>query len=204
MILVCLYVSAYFLGAIPFAVVLGRIKSVDILQSGSGNPGMTNVWRTMGWGFGTLCFGLDILKGFVPATATRLIIHHKVGVFDPQFIWFTVGCAAVAGHCWSVFLKFKGGKAVSTSFGTILGTSPLVGLSCGATFLVVLLFTRYVALSSMLAVGSVIVYNRLYPDQSIQLVPIFVLLTSMVAYRHRTNIARMMNGTEPRVKLRRT
>ncbi len=201
MILAALYISAYLLGAIPFAVLLGRIKGIDILQAGSGNPGMTNVWRNLGPGFGIACFALDILKGLIPATAAHLLIRQKVGVFDPQLIWFSTGCAAIVGHCWSVFLKFKGGKAVSASLGTILGTSPLVGLSCFATFLVVVAITRYVALSSVLAVASVMFYNRIYPGQSIQLIPVFAALTLVIGWRHRANFGRMIKGAEPKVKL---
>jgi glycerol-3-phosphate acyltransferase PlsY len=199
-ILAGLYISAYFLGAIPFAVLLGRIKGIDILKAGSGNPGMTNVWRNLGPGFGIACFALDILKGLLPTVAARCLIHDRIGPFDPQFLWFTVGCAALVGHSCSIFLGFKGGKAVSASLGTILGASPIVGLSCFATFVLLLSITRYVAVSSVIAVASVMVYNRIYPGQSVQLLPVFAALTAFVAWRHRTNFVRLAKGTEPKVK----
>jgi glycerol-3-phosphate acyltransferase PlsY len=200
LILFALYAGSYFVGAIPFAVLLGRLKGVDILKSGSGNPGMTNVWRTLGLQLGLLCFLLDIFKGLGPTLVARWLIHERAGMFDPQFIWFTVGVAALIGHTFSVFLHFKGGKAVSTSLGTILGASPLVGLSCFATFLLVLAITRYVAVASVLGVASVILYNRIFPGQSLQLIPVFVLLTLLVIFRHRANFKRILNHTEPKVR----
>jgi glycerol-3-phosphate acyltransferase PlsY len=123
-ILAGLYISAYFLGAIPFAVLLGRIKGIDILKAGSGNPGMTNVWRNLGPGFGIACFALDILKGLLPTVAARCLIHDRIGPFDPQFLWFTVGCAALVGHSCSIFLGFKGGSVKRYSGGFSNGLQP--------------------------------------------------------------------------------
>jgi glycerol-3-phosphate acyltransferase PlsY len=200
--LIALYVGAYLLGSVPFAVVIGRMKGVDILKEGSGNPGMTNVMRTLGTSWGVACFILDVLKSLVPVTIARTLITQPINHFDPQLIWFSVGVAAIVGHCASVFLKFKGGKGVSTALGAIIGVSPLSAICCFGLFLVILAVTRYMAIASVIGVGSALLFSPLLHD-SPQLLPVFILLTVFVAYRHRKNFARLANGTEPKFTFRR-
>lgn len=201
MTLAVLYISAYLLGSIPFAVLLGRIKGIDVLKVGSGNPGMTNVGRALGRNWGIACFILDVCKSLVPTVIARSVIQGRIGPFDPQLIWFSVGLAAVLGHCASVFLRFRGGKGVSTALGAVLGATPLLGLSCFALFGILCLITRYVSLASVVGVSSAILFCVVLPGHSLQLLPIFIILSAFVAYRHRKNFSRIKNGTEPRVKI---
>jgi glycerol-3-phosphate acyltransferase PlsY len=203
MILTLIYIGAYLLGSIPFAVIFGRLKGVDILQVGSGNPGMTNVMRALGPGWGVACFVLDVLKGLIPVLIARHFIRGPMMGIDAELIWFFAGVAAIVGHCASIFLRFKGGKGVSTALGAIIGTSPIVAALCFGLFLLVLLFTRYMAVASVIGVGSALLFSPLL-HESPQLLPIFLLLISFVTYRHRKNFVRLMNGDEPKFSFRRT
>lgn len=199
-----LLIGAYLLGSIPFAVIFGRIKGVDILSFGSGNPGMTNVVRALGPGWGAACFVLDVLKGLVPATAGRLVVSHPIHGLDPQLLWFAAGLAAIIGHCASVFLRFRGGKGVSTALGAIIGTSPMVACCCFALFVLVLAVTRYMAVASVTGVASAVVFDILVPEQSRQLLPVFIALSVFVAIRHRRNFQRLRDGTEPRFRFKKS
>jgi glycerol-3-phosphate acyltransferase PlsY len=202
MMLALLYLASYLLGAIPFAVIIGRMKGVDIFNVGSGNPGMTNVMRALGPTLGILCFLLDVGKGLLPTLAARMIAPDKIGPFDPQLIWFSAGLAAILGHCCSIFLRFKGGKGVSAALGAIVGTSPIVAACCFGLFLFLLAVTRYMSLASVVGVCSVVVFGLIVPDQSKQLLPIFIALSAFVVYRHRRNLKRLREGTEPKFTFR--
>jgi glycerol-3-phosphate acyltransferase PlsY len=197
--LTLLYVAAYLFGGVPFAVLLGRVKGVDILSVGSGNPGMTNVGRALGPTWGAVCFVLDVSKGCLPALIARQIVHGPIGPFDAQLVWFSVGVVAIIGHCASPFLRFRGGKGVSTALGAIVATSPLIAALCFGLFLVVLAVTRYVSLASVIGVSSAIVFDLVVPGQTHQLLPVFVVLSSFVVYRHRRNIQRLISGSEPKL-----
>jgi glycerol-3-phosphate acyltransferase PlsY len=200
---VFLFIGAYLLGAIPFAVVIGRLKGVDILKTGSGNPGMTNVMRALGPGWGGATFVLDVAKGLIPTLIARQTVTGPIGVFDAQFLWFLVGLCAIIGHCVSPFLSFRGGKGVSTALGAIIGASPILAALCFGLFLILLAATRYMGVASSVAVSSVLIFNFLVPGQSVQLVPIYGLLVTFVLYRHRANFVRMRAGIEPKFSFRR-
>lgn len=193
-----LLVAAYVLGAIPFGVLVARAKGVDILKVGSGNIGATNVNRVLGKGPGIAVWILDVLKSLVPTLVARFLLTTPLAGLDPQTQWFLVGLAAVVGHCASPFLGFKGGKGISTALGAIIGTAPLVALLCFALFAFVLWTTRYMAIASTVGVSSVVLFILLVPGNTRQLIPIFVLLSLFVAYRHRANFERLRNGTEPK------
>jgi acyl phosphate:glycerol-3-phosphate acyltransferase len=201
--LALLYLGAYLLGSVPFAVIFGRMKGVDILKVGSGNPGMTNVSRALGSGWGIACFFLDVCKGLVPVLLARQLVKGPMHGIDAELIWFSTGVAAIVGHCASVFLKFKGGKGVSTALGAIIGTSPIVAALCFGLFLVIYVATRYVAVASVIGVGSALLFSPLMHD-SPQLLPVFLVLSLFVAYRHRKNFVRLKNGTEPKFSFRKT
>src|SRR5437773_1115482 len=101
---------AYFIGSIPFGLIVGKSKGVDPRTAGSGNIGATNVGRLLGKKFGLLVFALDLLKGFLPVALISVILHGSTPTSRDFFLWLLVGFAAIAGHMFSVFLKFKGGK----------------------------------------------------------------------------------------------
>lgn len=188
---------AYVLGAIPFGVLVAKAKGVDILKVGSGNIGATNVNRVLGKGPGIAVWILDVLKSLVPTLIARLVLTQPLGGLDPQTQWFLVGLAAVIGHCASPFLRFKGGKGISTALGAIIGTAPLVALLCFGLFALVLWVTRYMAIASTIGVCSVVLFFWLVPGNTPQLLPVLVLLALFVAYRHRANYKRLKEGTEP-------
>lgn len=192
-----LLLVAYLLGAIPVGVLVARSRGIDILKEGSGNIGATNVGRVLGKGPGLAVWGLDVMKSLVPTLVARALIHDRLGPLDAQTQWFLVGTAAILGHCASPFLGFKGGKGISTALGAILGAAPLVALLCFGLFALVLGTTRYMAIASTVGVSSVVLFAWLL-GVTPQLLPVFALLALFVAYRHRSNFARLRAGTEPR------
>lgn len=197
LLLTALAIGSYFLGAVPVGVLVAKSRGVDILATGSGNPGATNVWRTCGAGYGLLVFVLDIAKGLLPALlARRLTIYQEA--------WFGFGLLAVVGHSLSPFLKFKGGKGVSTALGATLGAAPLVAGIAFATFVLSLTVTRFVSLSSIIAVTMALAGSIVLPGQSRWLVAVFAPLWLLVVVRHRDNIRRLLDGTERRFSLRKS
>lgn len=176
------------LGAIPFGVIVARSKGVDIMQTGSGNPGATNVWRAAGPGPGLLVFLLDFGKGLAPA-----LVAHAMGL---SVLWaFAAGMAATLGHLFSPFLRFRGGKGVATGFGMLVGTDPGVALSVFGAFLIVLSATRYVSLSSLVAAVMMVVFGQVYGLPA-ELVAAFAALAGLIFFKHRGNVRRLLDGTE--------
>ncbi|GGH73988.1 glycerol-3-phosphate acyltransferase [Compostibacillus humi] len=184
-------IIAYILGSIPSALIVGKVGyNVDIREHGSGNLGATNTFRILGKKAGIIVTLADILKG----TAAVLIPI----LFDADIHPLLIGLFAVIGHTYPVFAKFKGGKAVATSGGIILGIYPLLFLIMVGTFLLTLYLTKYVSLSSMIT-GVITVFTSLF-FRDVILVIVITALTVFVFYRHRENIKRIYKGTEPKIK----
>src|SRR5258708_7503576 len=153
-ILAGLAVAAYVAGSIPFGLIVGRMKGIDVRKAGSGNIGATNVGRLLGKRFFFLVFLLDMLKGLIPMVLAATVARRTSPTPATYAMVLLVGFAAIAGHMFSVFLGFKGGKGVATSAGVILGLWPyytLPGLVAIGAFLVVVYFWRYISLASMVA-----------------------------------------------------
>jgi acyl phosphate:glycerol-3-phosphate acyltransferase len=201
--LMALLVLAYFLGAVPFGVVVARAHGVDIMAFGSGNIGATNVKRALGWRMGLLVFALDVAKGVLPPILARFVLPPNSNV-DPQILYLFAGIAAVLGHCFSPFLKFRGGKGIATTLGAALGAVPVVALLCFAVFLPVLIVTRFMSVASVAAMASAIVWGIVLPDQSPQMLIVYVLLTIFIAARHWRNFGRLLAGTEPKFEWKRS
>lgn len=196
--ILAVFVLAYFIGSLPFGVWISRSQGVDIFKVGSGNPGATNVARALGKKWGLTVFALDVLKGVIPAVIAQFVIKEPIGGISLQALWFVAGLGAVAGHCLSPFINFKGGKGIATALGVGLGACPLIAGGAFGVFLVVFAFTRYVSLSSMIAAVSAVVLGWIIPHQARELVPLYALVAVFLIYRHRANIRRLMNGTEPK------
>lgn len=183
--------AAYVIGSLDFAVVVGRMHGVDIHQVGSGNPGTANVLRTLGRGPAVMVFAGDMLKGVVAAAIGML-----VGGGDPLGVWaFAAGLAAVVGHCYPVFHRFRGGKGVATAAGVVMFTLPIAGLALAALWGAVVLVTRVSATGSLaLAVASV--PAALW--QGLSGIPLILLALTflLVVWRHRPNIKRLVAGDE--------
>ena len=190
-----LVLAAYLLGAIPNGLLLARLKGVDLQKVGSGNIGATNVFRCVGKGWGVLAFVLDAVKGFVPAFFFPRLLESA-----PPWLSLACGVAAVAGHNWPVWLKFKGGKGVSTSAGMLLGIAPAaVGIGF-AVFAATVALTRFVSLGSILAAIAVpAAYLWMNGADNRLLAGALVLMGGLVIVKHRANVGRLLKGTEPRI-----
>jgi len=182
---------AYILGSIPSALLVGKLGfKIDIRDHGSGNMGATNTFRVLGIKAGSIVTLADILKG-TAATLLPLIL------FDVEINRLIIGLFAVIGHTYPVFAKFKGGKAVATSGGIILGVNPLLFIIMIISFLLTLYISKYVSLSSMVTGLIAIITSIIFKD--IALIIITSILTIFVFIRHKDNIKRIKNKTEPKI-----
>jgi acyl phosphate:glycerol-3-phosphate acyltransferase len=211
-VLVALLVPlAYILGSLPFGLMIGLARGVDPRRAGSGNIGATNVGRLLGGRFFALCFGLDLCKSLLPMLGAGWIIHRSPDAGASQtltyFLWLMVGFAAIVGHMFSVFLKFKGGKGVATSAGVVLGLYPfytIPGMLGLLVWLGVFLIWRYVSLASIVAaISFAILYAVVgkvlrWPifSEQLPLLIFAILVAVLVVARHRSNIQRLRAGTE--------
>lgn len=191
-------VAAYLLGSIPFGLLLAKwIRGVDLRQFGSGNIGAANAVRAMGRGWGFVAFALDFLKGWGPVFFCAHFIDE-----DPKMLPLLLvvcGTAAVLGHCYSIYLGFRGGKGVATGCGAIVAIDPRIFLAGGVVWLITLFTTRYVGLASiMMGLTFPIATWFLAGESERALLIGATLLTFLILVRHRSNLQRMMAGTEPR------
>ena len=196
MILVGLAIFAFLLGSIPFGMLLARAKGVDIRTVGSGNIGATNVVRALGPKVGLAVFVLDVLKGTIPALIAKQVVQAPVGAVQIQTISMLMGVVAILGHMFSPFIGFKGGKGVATGFGAALGAIPGAALVGLAVISLTVALTRYVSLGSILAAISVPIVSMLVFRDSLQLLPILLVMAAFIIWKHRANIERLRNGTE--------
>jgi len=181
---------AYVIGSIPSALIVGKVGyNIDVREHGSGNLGATNTFRILGKKAGTIVLIADILKGTI---ATILPI-----LFGFDLYLLVIGLGAVIGHVYPVFARFKGGKAVATSAGIILGVNALLFAIIIASFVIVLLISKYVSLASMTA-GVVGVVVSIFIAQDIVLTIVLGLLAIFILYKHRQNIVRIIRREEPK------
>ena len=193
---------AYLLGSVPFGLILARlVKGIDLRKIGSGNIGAANVARTMGRPWGIATFAFDALKGFVPVFVLAPLAVGSGPGFDPpaEAGWVQVACgtAAVLGHCYPIYLRFKGGKAVATGCGAIIAVDPVVFVVGGVVWLLTLLTTRYVGFASVM-MGVAFPIAAWWRREPHEIVVGACLLTLLILVRHRGNFRRMWTGTEPR------
>lgn len=198
-----LVLFAYLCGSLPFGYLAGRLKGIDIRQHGSGNIGATNVIRVLGKRTGIPVFVLDILKGLIPVAFAEWCMK-RWGAEPNTATLVAVCCAAAAvlGHVFTFWLGFKGGKGVATSAGVLLGLAPL-SLAFGlVTWVIVFTLSRYVALASMaaavvipLAMALLMVMQGTW---NFVLLGLGIVMGVLVIVRHRSNIARLLRGTENR------
>ncbi|MBN1556929.1 MAG: glycerol-3-phosphate 1-O-acyltransferase PlsY [Lentisphaerae bacterium] len=195
--------AAYLLGAVPFGWLIGRARGVDVRRAGSGNIGATNVFRTVGKPWGILAFACDALKGYLAVRAVPALAAALTHTHPPAWLPVACACAAVAGHNWPVYLRFRGGKGVATSAGALLGLAPLLVAGGLLTWLVLFLATRFVSLASMLTAAAVAAASWFrYPDGPHLVPAAFTLLAVLTLWRHKANIRRLLNGTEHRFEFR--
>ena len=182
----------YLLGAIPCGYLAGRwLKDIDLRDCGSGSTGATNVLRNVGKGPALLVFLLDVGKG-----ALAVLLAKSVGLND--WVQVLAGLAALAGHIWPVWLGWKGGKAVATGLGMFLGLAWPVGLASFGLFMATISLSRIVSLASVVAAIGLPVLMLVAGNSSAYVV-VSLVASLMVLWRHRSNIQRLMAGTEPRI-----
>lgn len=186
--------AAYLIGAIPSGVLLTRLAGVgDVRQHGSGNIGATNVYRVAGKRLGVLTLVADLLKGLLPLSVLSL-----TAACSPAQLAL-VAVALFVGHCYPVYLRFKGGKGVATALGIYLFLSPAATAVALAVFAAVLWRWRYVSLASISAAAVIPLFVFLFTP-SLPLLLATLLIAGGVIYRHSTNIKRLLDGTENRFK----
>ena len=197
--------ASYLIGSIPAGYIAGRVVGIDIRTVGSGNIGATNVTRFLGKRYGYPVFIVDFLKGFAAVGMSIMIAKRAQPVLIPSELFGVVGAVAcVLGHSFPVWLGFKGGKGVAASAGALFGLMPFVALIAVAVWLIIFYLTRYVSVASMtaaLAVPITIVSMMLLGQTGETALLYFsICLAAVVIVRHRSNLLRLVRGTEPRFK----
>jgi len=204
MITILLMALAYILGSVPNALWIGKVfKGIDIREHGSRNTGSTNAARVLGTKLGILTLILDISKGLVP---TLLAILLKVNFFEEltkisNLDYVLVGICAILGHVFSIFMNFKGGKAVATTLGVFLVLVPKAILFAAIVFFVVFAIFRYVSLSSIFAAISLPIFTYFLYQQIIYVI-LGILIAILIVAKHKSNIERLRNGTESKFNLK--
>ncbi len=198
-----LIVIAYFIGSIPTALIVSKtFFGVDIRDYGSGNMGATNTFRILGSKYGTIVMICDILKGMIAVSLYIFIPSHQHNETAATNLMVGLGLSAVLGHVFPIFAQFRGGKGVATLFGMMLGLQPIIAASCIGVFLLVLFFTRYVSLSSILAGLSLPICVLWIWNDDVIIYRIFaVLVAAMILLTHQKNIKKILNGNESRVPI---
>jgi len=192
-------VGAYLVGSIPFGFLIGKLRGKDIRTLGSKNIGATNVYRTVGKPWGILAFACDFLKGFLPTFAAQ-----KFG--NVEWLPLMVGILTVAGHMWTCFMKFKGGKGIATGFGMLVALTPVLVLVAFAVWVVVMLVSHYVSLGSIVAAAFLLVSIwfpcKLLHCKGYHDLPLCILVTALCAFaiwKHKTNIIRLRAHAESKI-----
>ena len=208
--LAALLPAAFLLGSIPFGLLVGRLRGVDVRGVGSGNIGATNVGRALGKRYFFVVLLLDALKAAVPAGIASVLVHlnlppseRSAGVYG---LWIGAGVAAMLGHIFSPFLGFRGGKGVACGLGLVLGVFPyltLPGVVGLGLFVGVLKASRYVSLGSIVAASSLPITYLIFAwllnwslDRQWPVLLLLSLVAALVVVRHRSNITRLLAGTE--------
>jgi acyl phosphate:glycerol-3-phosphate acyltransferase len=195
--LIFLIVAAYFIGSIPTAVWVGKwFYGIDVREHGSRNPGTTNTFRVLGWKAGIPVFIIDVLKGWLAVKFAMFSDFHRG---DMAYINFqlALGFAALFGHIFPVFAKFKGGKGVASLLGMTIAITPLPALTGFGIFTLVLLITKYVSLGSMTAgLSYPIMLLTIFNTKSVSLIIFSIIITLLLIVTHRKNILRLLKGEE--------
>jgi glycerol-3-phosphate acyltransferase PlsY len=196
MLIKILYIIfAYLCGCVPFAYIFAKIiGKVDIRNVGSGNPGTTNVLRSVGKGAAVATFVADILKGFVPVYFAKLIYGSS------YLMLIAIAASAMAGHMFTIFLNFKGGKGVATGLGVFLAIMPLPSIIAFGIFGLVFIFSGYVALGSIFSALSLPIVSY-FLGYNIKVVIFSFAVAMLIVYKHKANIKRLKEGSENRFKI---
>ena len=200
-------IGSYLLGSIPFGYLAGRLGGIDIRTAGSGNVGATNVVRVLGKRYGYPVFALDVLKGFGAVMISMLMARGRSPEWNsPEIFGILAAISSVLGHMYPPWLKFDGGKGVATSGGALLALTPAATLIGVGIWIIVFWLTRYVSLASITAAVIlpivVLVVRSHDENHGKPLVYASACVAAVVIWRHRSNLSRLMRGTEPRFRKR--
>lgn len=195
---VLVFIISYLIGSIPTAYILmKKIKNIDITKVGSGNPGATNVFRTGSRVLGIITFLIDFTKGVIPTMITKIYLSSFNSYLLP-----IVMLSVVVGHATSIFLRFRGGKGVATGSGALLVVSPESFLICFIVFVVFLLISRFVSLSSILSsltLVILIIFSHLFSNYNLEERIIFCIVPILIILKHKSNITRLLTGKENKI-----
>uniref|UniRef100_A0A7C2K507 Glycerol-3-phosphate acyltransferase n=1 Tax=candidate division WOR-3 bacterium TaxID=2052148 RepID=A0A7C2K507_UNCW3 len=188
-------IGTFLIAGIPFGFLYVKLfHKRDVRTVGSGNIGATNVLRTAGIGVAILTALSDILKSLIPVILSRKIFSHSVA---PYLVWLT----AVLGHCFSPYLKFKGGKGVATFFGGLLALQPFTALITFTIWILIIAIWRYVSLGSMVA-STLPAVISIIKGEKYEFVAIPAIISIIILYRHKDNIKRLLSKTEHKLKIK--
>ena len=198
-------IGSYFLGSVPTAYIFGKLaKGIDIRKFGSGNVGATNAIRILGKGPGVTVLILDILKGCAAVILLGNLAAAKVAFISDELLRIILGISCICGHNWTIFLRFKGGKGVATTFGVLIalavkisGFKIILGMTV-LTWFVVFLIARIVSLASLLSGLALPLYMVLFKQSRILIVA-GIILSIFIILRHKSNLKRILQGKEPRL-----
>ena len=202
--LLLLLLLSFITGSFPTSIILGKlVKGIDIREHGSGNAGGTNVFRVLGWKPALVVVMIDIFKGWLPTAIYATILFKGQPISDVGVIQILCGFAAVLGHTYTIFAGFRGGKGIGTLAGMLIALFPITFPLCLFVFVITLIMTGYVSLSSIMATVALPIILLILPifgiQQSSLSLLIFALLIPWFAiYTHRSNIVRLRDGTENR------
>lgn len=202
--LLLLLLLSYITGSIPTSIILGKIvKGIDIREHGSGNAGGTNVFRVLGWKPALIVVIIDISKGWLPTVIYATVLFQGQPITNVGVIQILCGFAAVLGHTYTIFAGFRGGKGIGTLAGMLIALFPITFPLCLLVFIITLILTGYVSLSSIMATIALPIILLILPifgfQQSSLSLLIFALAVPWFAiFTHRSNITRLRNGTENR------
>ena len=216
LLLAIIVILSYLIGSVPNSIIISKlVRGIDIREHGSGNAGGTNVMRVLGWKYGLLVIFLDALKGAIAVIIISRLFYgplpfENVSPFDDfTLVQIIAGMSAVIGHIWTVFAGFKGGKGIATALGMLLTLITIDMLIAVGIFALVVLISRYVSLASIIAAISVpstlFIRENLFhvdiPGYS-TLLPFIIGVSVLVIFTHRKNLARLINGSENKISLR--
>jgi glycerol-3-phosphate acyltransferase PlsY len=211
--LIAIVTVSYLVGSIPTSIIVSKAaRGIDIRDYGSGNAGGTNVMRVLGWKHGVLVILLDALKGVIAVVVvTRIFMgsmpfNNATPFDDFTLVQIIAGIAAVAGHVWTVFAGFKGGKGIATALGMLLMISTVDMLIAVGAFIIVVSISKYVSLGSI--VGAIVVPLALVVRENVfnvniqgyhTILPFIIAVSLLVIFTHRKNVVRLLNGSENKI-----
>jgi len=185
--------ASYFIGSIPFGLLIAKMNGVDITKTGSGNTGATNVFRTMGKGWGVGVFALDFFKGAIP-------VYLAQACFSDHLLIMACGAAAILGHMYSPFLNFKGGKGVATGLGVVFAVAPYLFITSFVLGIAIIAASGYVSVASI--TGSVLLSILMFTTgKPAPYAWGILILTVFIIYKHIPNMKRLIKGTENKIRL---